>query len=337
VGQQRPTIRQLDRFAHKVKRPLAALFLPKPPDEPPPPRDYRLLPAARAGQFTAATLLAFRQARNIQREAIELADALGEPLEPHRLQGSLRDDPEEPAGKARKLLGVSVAEQLRWRDAFKALSEWRAALERTTLDDDRLPVIAVTTKDAPEARIFSLLQEYCHLVLGCAGVSSAIDLDADSTPQRPKAFIEIFCNRFAGACLLPYDEPEVKVRLNELAGRPELDTDAIRTVARRFKVSREVVLRRMLTKDLISATVYRNLVSFWARETTEGASGKERSGGADFMTLRISERGRRFATLVLDALDQGAISETEASGYLAVYPRHLEAIREKVGAGLVDA
>jgi DNA-binding XRE family transcriptional regulator len=162
IGEQRPTIRQLERLAHKVKRPLAAFFLPKPPTEPPP-RDFRLLPAAEAGCFTPATLLAFRQARNIQQEAIELADALGDTIELRRVQGSLRDDPEELADRARRLLGISITDQIRWRDAFNALAQWRAALERTglltlqfsmpredargfSLDSERLPVIVVTTK-----------------------------------------------------------------------------------------------------------------------------------------------------------------------------------------------
>jgi Zn-dependent peptidase ImmA (M78 family) len=353
-GEQRPTIRQLERLARKVKRPLAALFLPKAPEEEPPPRDFRLLPATEAGRFTPATLLAFRRARNIQREAVELAEALGETLEVRLLQGSLKDDPEELAKRARLLLGIAVAEQVRWRNAFKALSEWRAALEQTglltlqfsmpredargfTLDHERLPVIVVTTKDAPEARIFSLFHEYCHLALGVAGVSSTRDMDPEGTPQTPKASVEVFCNRFAAAFLLPYDEPVVKNQLDDLARRPDLDTEAVRTVARRFKVSKEAVLRRMLTQGLISTALYRSLVGLWAREAAEGTSERERKGGADFVALRISERGRRFANLVLEALDQGAISETEASGYLDVYPRHLESIREKIGAGTSHA
>jgi hypothetical protein len=69
----------------------------------------------------------------------------------------------------------------------------------------------------------------------------------------------------------------------------------------------------------------------------DGASDQERSGGADFVTLRVGERGRRFATLVLEALDQGSISQSQASRYLAVQPRHLEAVRDRVGTGTVDA
>jgi Zn-dependent peptidase ImmA (M78 family)/DNA-binding XRE family transcriptional regulator len=352
-GEQKPTIRQLEKFANKVKRPLAALFLPGPPTEPPPPRDFRMLPAAEARQFTPATLLAFRQARNIQLDAIALAEAVGEPLNGELLHGTLHNDPEELAGKLRAHLGISVEEQLRWRDSYKALSAWKTALERSgilvlqfsmpredargfTLESDRVPVIAVTSKDVPEARIFSLFHEYGHLMLGYTGVSGAPESLVAGPPSRPRAIIEAFCNRFAAACLLPAGAAEVEARLKALASAPDLDSDAIRSVARKFKVSKDVVLRRMLTQGLIAEDVYREMVTRWSRETALTSAPAGRGGGPDFVTLRLQERGQRFTSLVLDALDQGAISETEASDYLAVYPRHLDAVREKLSLGTVD-
>jgi Zn-dependent peptidase ImmA (M78 family)/DNA-binding XRE family transcriptional regulator len=351
-GEQKPTIRQLEKFANKVKRPLAALFLPAPPREPPPPRDFRMLPATEGRQFTPATLLAFRQARNIQRDAIALAEALDEPTHPELLRGTLHDDPEHLAGELRAHLGISVEAQLRWRDAYRALSAWKAALEGCgilvlqfsipredargfTLESDRVAVIAVTSKDAPEARIFSLFHEYCHLMLGYSGVSGAPELLVAGLPHRPKAIIEAFCNRFAAAFLLPNGSAEVESRLTALAHASELDSDAIRSVARRFKVSKDVVLRRMLTQGLIAEDVYREMVTRWSKEAALASAQAGRGGGPDFVTLRLQGRGQRFAALVLDALDQGAISEAEASDYLAVYPRHLDSVREKMSLATV--
>jgi Zn-dependent peptidase ImmA (M78 family)/transcriptional regulator with XRE-family HTH domain len=352
-GEQKPTIRQLEKFANKVKRPLAALFLPAPPTEPPPPRDFRMLPDTESRQFAPATLLAFRQARTIQQDAIALAEALGESIHAEVLRGTLHDDPEQLAGNLRNHLGVSVEEQLRWRDSYKALSAWKGALERSgilvlqfsmpredargfTLEGDRVPVIVVTSKDAPDARIFSLFHEYCHLMLGYSGVSGAPELIVAGLPHRPKAIIEAFCNRFAAAFLLPNSSAEVASRLSALAHAPELDRDAIRSVARKFKVSKDVVLRRMLTQGLITEDVYREMVTRWSREAALAHAHAGRGGGPDFVTMRLQERGQRFAALVLDALDHGAISEAEASDYLAVYPNHLDAVREKMSLGTVN-
>jgi Zn-dependent peptidase ImmA (M78 family)/DNA-binding XRE family transcriptional regulator len=352
-GEQKPTIRQLEKFANKVKRPLAALFLPSPPKEPPPPRDFRVLPAAETRPFSPATLLAFRQAGNVQRDAIALSEALGEAPQAELLQGTLHDDPAQLAGNLRAQLDISVERQLRWRDSYEALSAWKTVLECEgvlvlqfsmpredargfTLESDLVPVIAVTSKDAPEARIFSLFHEYCHLLLGYTGVSGALDLLVTGAPRRPKAIIEAFCNRFAAAFLLPNDSAEVEARLSALAHGPDLDSDAIRSVARKFKVSKDVVLRRMLTEGLIAEDVYQEMVTRWAKEAALAPPPAERRGGPDFVTLRMQERGKRFVTLVLDALDQGAISVPEASDYLAVYPRHLDAIRQKLSLGTAD-
>jgi transcriptional regulator with XRE-family HTH domain len=78
-GQKKPTIAQIKKLARIYKRPLAAFFLPEPPEEPPFPGDFRTLPQERRNPFSSKTRLAIRQARRLQSLAIELAiDTEGE-------------------------------------------------------------------------------------------------------------------------------------------------------------------------------------------------------------------------------------------------------------------
>jgi Zn-dependent peptidase ImmA (M78 family)/transcriptional regulator with XRE-family HTH domain len=348
-GEQQPTFRQLKLLANKVKRPLAALFLPTPPSEPPLPEDFRTLPGTTPNRFAPETLLAFRHARNIQQNTIELMETLGESPNVQVPGCSLNDNPEHFATEVRQRLGISVTTQLRWKDRYAALSAWRAAVEDTgvlvlqfsmprrdargfALTDRKAPVVAVTSKDAPEARVFSIFHEYCHLALGIGNVFNASALYSSSGRTSEKDRVEVFCNRFAAAFLLPKDAPEVQESLSSLATVLSLDHDRARVVARRFKVSKDVVLRRLHTLALISDSLYRKVAALWEREIAEDPPGGD--GGPDYVTLRYSERGQRFSSLVLAALDRGEVSELEASDYLSVLPRHLDAIRERVYKGL---
>ncbi len=109
LGSEMPTIHQLEKLANKVKRPLAAFFLPKPPDEPPLPQDYRVLSGKPSGEFEPDTLICIREARTALSELAELVEALGS----DRLVLSLPtvrldDNPEEKAVDFRSRLGITV-------------------------------------------------------------------------------------------------------------------------------------------------------------------------------------------------------------------------------------
>src|SRR3990172_2551427 len=72
-GTARPSIHHLEGLAEKAyKRPLAALLLPRPPDEPPFPADLRTVPEAKRQQFSPGTQLAIRSAVRLQQLAGEL-------------------------------------------------------------------------------------------------------------------------------------------------------------------------------------------------------------------------------------------------------------------------
>ena len=60
--------RQLEELARLFRRPTAALFLDRPPEEPTPPRDFRRA-LHREAPFSADLRLAIRRARRLQRVA----------------------------------------------------------------------------------------------------------------------------------------------------------------------------------------------------------------------------------------------------------------------------
>ncbi len=279
-GQKKPTIAQIKKLAKIYKRPLAAFFLPEPPEEPPFPHDFRTLPQERRTPFSSETRLAIRQARRLQSLAIELANT---EHEIHLNMGSARlsDDPEVVAHKIREKIGIKVETQFSWEKERDAFEEWKKSIERFgvlvfqfslpveetrgfSLPGDVYPVIVLNRKDHMRARMFSLFHEFGHLLLDTGGICNWEN--PNGSPEIVP--VEKFCNHFAGAFLVPKDallnHQLVKLRKNN-----EWPDNYLRGIAQNFKVSREVILRRLVTFNLASWNFYRMKYEEWKKEAEE--------------------------------------------------------------------
>jgi len=352
-GEAQPTIRQLELVAQKVKRPLAALFLPSAPHEPPPPKDYRRLPASSLGKFSPATLLAIREARNIQAQAVELMELVGEEVKRGIPEFSIRNDPEKLAKETRDGFGVTIQQQMGWPNEYAALREWRESLAgmgvlvvqlsmpRTdargfSILGDELSVIAVSNDDAVVARIFSVFHEFCHLCLRQPGISNPAEYLLGS--GGPKAVVETFCNRFAAAFLLPLNDPTILDILKGFAKGENLDEPGITQFARKLKVSKFVILGRMLSAGSISQRTYEDIFARWNMYTKKRAQKRgSQSGGPLPHILSVSERGRFYSSLVFDALDSDRISIEDAGHYLSLSLKWLAQARVTLMSGGTDA
>jgi Zn-dependent peptidase ImmA (M78 family) len=100
----------------------------------------------------------------------------------------LSDDPEALSERVRSFLDVSVADQKRAHRPGDNYRFWRSSLETKdilvfqftgvrpkqmlgfSLSFDQLPVIAVNRKVKANGRVFTLLHEFAHLLVGESGV-----------------------------------------------------------------------------------------------------------------------------------------------------------------------
>jgi Zn-dependent peptidase ImmA (M78 family) len=341
-GEDAPTYRQLEEFAKKVKRPVAALFLPEVPTEPPRPEDFRLLPGRNRGEFTPQTLLAFRRLRNSMAGLRELTDDLADPLEFALPTWELADDAEEQAGRLRATLGVTVGDQLQWRDAHEALDEWRRLLFQhgvlvqvfpMPMQDARgfsllahdLGGVGISSRDAPPARVFSLFHEVAHLCLGRPGVSSEF-ADVRGQSRTSVARLERYCNRFAAALLLPREEPLVRADMETLA--EDLTRGEAERRARKYAVSKYVVALRLGDLGLADSDRLQEEIDRWfAEDAREAERRTGRRRGGDSVRATVSHAGKPFVATVLEALDRRILTSHEAGRLLSLKARHLEDAR----------
>ena len=161
------------------------------------------------------------------------------------------------------------------------------------------------------ARTFTLIHEYAHLLIRRPGIS-------DLKSENPT---EAFCNRFAGAFLMP--EEALKLLMpNWPEQTQEWDSETVRDAAVRLKVSAQAVAIRL--EELKKAP--RGFSRRFATKPIPKSADKS-SGGGDPIATRLSELGGRFTQSVINALDREVIDIVHASEALGFTPTKLERAR----------
>jgi len=330
-GLEAPTVNQLRNLARIYKRPLAVFYLPEPPRRFDAMRDFRRLPEGRIAAHSPELNVAVRRARVRREVVLELTQELGIHVPQIRFTaGALREDPERFAEASRKLLRVELTDQYGWRDKYKALNNWIAAVERTgtlvfqtsdvklremrgfSIYEPVLPVIVANAQDAPRGRIFTVLHEFAHILLHAGGLC---DLHERSQPDTEDERIEVFCNRVAGAMLVPESALRAEVQgAGPQALKANLD-DTVRGLAYKFSVSQEVLLRRLVTMGTVSQNVYQKKREEYIRAY---AAEKPTEGFASPSNMAVRDLGRQFVRVVVDAYRQETITSADLSEFLGV-------------------
>lgn len=340
-GEAKPTINQLRKAAKVYKRPLAAFFLEKPPKGKRRPRDFRRLPEEELGTTSPALSLAIRNAQRKRDLAIELSELMNEKIKTQISHFRISDDPENIAVEVRKALGVSLRQQFRWRTKYEALSSWIDAIENRgilvfqmsgvvvsearafSIAVKEVPVIVVNGKDFPSPRIFSIFHEYGHLILNKGGMCDLVEDDGSGIRSR----IERFCNHFSGALLVPKEAllEENIVRKRRTGEWEDYELDGL---ARKYKVSIEVVLRRLLILGKARREFYQKKRMQFVENAKKMA---EKVEGFMLPHKRaMRDNGNIFTNLVLRAYREEAITGSNVADYLGVRLKHLERIEHEM-------
>lgn len=132
AGVEAPTYAQLEKLAYQVyKRPLAVFFLPVPPQEKIPQREFRTLPHRDMQSLTRDTYLQIRRAHAFQLSLDEVF--AGRNPAAAQIWKEIRLSPSalvaQQAQRIRDVLGISLQEQAAWKSDELALKHWRKAVE----------------------------------------------------------------------------------------------------------------------------------------------------------------------------------------------------------------
>lgn len=330
-GEVHLTMRQAEKAAGVYQRPLAALFLPEPPQEEPQEAQFRRLPGAPRPPWPPEMRALARRIRTRQDEAAELYEALEEEPPWVSVEIEYVDDTERFATRARNVLGVGLDEQHSWHDqtGYAALRAWTDSVEALgalvtqdgtlALDVMRgfasthptVPAIVVNTKDDARARAFTIVHELGHLLRAKAG-----------RPVGPT--LEAWCNDFAAGVLMPEG---AFIGDFERARRPDL-LQTVDALALSYGVtplaSAVRVARLQLAPEADVDSVLDRI------RLRSAAAPRSEGGGGNYYLTKVARLGPSFVQLVFSALDNQALSYPAAAGLLGVKVNHFDKLRERV-------
>lgn len=327
-GESQPTLKQVEGFAKVTYAPVGYLFLSEPPVERIPIPDFRTVNNRHIAHASPNLLEIVYLCQQRQAWYREFAR-------------SVRDEPQTFIGSARldssiEATAESMREALRFDlDARRDCPTWTEALRhfiaqadalgvlvmcsgvvlnnnRRRLDpdefrgfalaDDLAPLVFINGADTKAAQMFTLAHELAHLWLGQSALSDA------SLSVLPDNAVENWSDRVAAELLVPLRMLRVEFRPDEPLN------DEVSRLARRFKVSTLVILRRIFDADRLSRTEFRQ--AYDAELERLGAMPK--GGGGDFYLTQAARVSRRFARALVESTLEGRTLYRDAFRMLGI-------------------
>lgn len=344
LGSSAPTYPQLEKLAYDIyKRPLAVFFLPFPPEEVTPEREFRSLPDSDLCTLLPDTHLRIRRAHAYQLALKELFDNRN-PAE-ELIWGNVTLKLSAPinvqAQIIRNALGISVDVQIGWKDDDSALKQWRQAIENAgifvfkdsfkqkdisgfCLQDREFPLIYLNNSTTKTRQIFSLLHELAHLLLQKNGLSKFDKSYIELLPPTEK-LIEQFCNAVAAEVLIPSVDLEQQTH-DWPHNMDEVEESYFSGLAKRYGVSREAVLRRFLDQSRVSQKRYEQLSKQWSSQQKKGS-------GGDWFSTQGAYISKRFMREVFSRHYRQQISVEQASEFLGIKAKNFSGLEQLVLKG----
>ena len=316
-GQVQPTLKQAGAFARAVHAPVGYLFLSEPPEESVPIPDFRTFAGhavTRPSPNLLDTIYACQERQSWYRD---FARVIGEPDLGFVGSASETKSPVTVAARIRETLGFNLAarrECSTWTDALRlfirqadeagilvmvsgiVMSNTNRRLDSSefrgfALCDPLAPLIFINGKDTKAAQMFTLAHELAHVWLGASALSNL-----GAAPKDGFRSEEVWCNAVAAELLVPLEALQSNLR------RKEPLADALFRLARTFKVSTLVILRRLLDAGWLTRE---HFDAAWSQENKRLRKLVQAGNdGGDFYRTTVARVGRRFArALVVSTLE----------------------------------
>jgi Zn-dependent peptidase ImmA (M78 family)/transcriptional regulator with XRE-family HTH domain len=331
TGEAQPTLKQLEAFAQTLHVPIGYLFLSEPPVERLPIPDFRTH-GGRGVRRTSPDLLDMLYACQ-ERQGWYRDFALTVRMSEAAFVGSadLGERPQDVAARMAETLGFDVAARAAcrtWEEALRlfiaqadaagvlvmvsgvVLSNNRRILDPEefrgfALADKRAPLVFINGADTKSGQMFTLAHELAHLWLGSSAIS-----DASAAPLYGYRREEVWCNAVAAELLVPLAVLRPAIERDEPLDR------AMQRLARQFKVSTLVILRRLLDAGALDRPAFDRA---WAEERTRLRElARSAGGGGDFYRTTLSRVSRRFARALVESTLEGQTLYRDAFRMLGV-------------------
>ena len=331
AGELQPTLKQAEDFARAVHVPVGYLFLTEPPEESLPIPDFRTFagqPMLRPSPNLLDTIYACQERQRWYRDFARITQA---PELDFIGSATINMSPEEVAAQMRNALDFDLDARKgcqTWTDALRlfirqadkigvlvmvsgvVMSNTRRKLDPTefrgfALSDPLAPLIFINGADTKAAQIFTLAHELAHLWLGDSALSNI-----QAAPRPGFRQEEVWCNAVAAELLVPITNLRAELRTGELL------SDTLSRLARKFKVSALVILRRLLDAGQLDRPSFEEA---WGQELKRFREMSQKgSSGGDFYRTTIARVSPRFARALIGSTLEGQTLFRDAYRMLGV-------------------
>ncbi|RLJ18885.1 XRE family transcriptional regulator [bacterium endosymbiont of Escarpia laminata] len=325
TGVRRPTFKQAMNFANKVYLPFGYLFLAQPPKDQLQIPDLRTVGSEPLQEPSLALLDTVRSVLQKQVWYQEYVIDQGEGPLPFVGAFTTQTPVRQLVADMQRRLGVDDIDPhgLRW-DEYQAAIVSRAEtmgilvirsgivgnnthrpldvqeFRGFAIADAWAPVVFINGKDAPTARLFTLIHELAHIWIGSSGVSS-VGISGERGGER-------YCNQVAAEFLAP------EKRFLQLWKTGDWEAN-LPELSRQFHVSQMVIARRALTLGKIDEATYRNHYLNELKRFNEATG-----GGGSFYRNAKTKNSERFSRAVTAEALSGHILLRDAGKLLGISP-----------------
>lgn len=194
------------------------------------------------------------------------------------------------------------------------------AVRGIAIYDDEIPIIGINADDRPPAKSFSIIHELVHIFRRESTICNEM-FNSSSSVQE-----EIFCNAVAGELLVP--EKALAIILeNKHIMRP-FTMEQLESLAKRFSVSREVIIRRLLDSNRIDITEYGTFLDEFRMELDQQFVEQKANTGNVIPKNIVRTTFDRTSQAICNALYKGyneeIYSKKDISRHLGIDQKHID-------------
>jgi Zn-dependent peptidase ImmA (M78 family) len=236
------------------------------------------------------------------------------------------------ANKWRESWGLTIEEQLEWRDPNRIYKSFRAFLEGLGIfvihrsfgsieasglyiqtEGGPHTIIINTTGSSKARKLFTLAHEFCHILLRKEGISN---------PSIVRNDVERFCNKFAAYLLAP--TRLIYACLERFGYQPAPTSRFARLFAEKIGISQEAGMLRLVEERLLT----RGEFSEWRRtvggfippgDTSDGRGG---GGNTDPIQSKLTSYGTSLIRSLAQAARKGLLDEIDIYRISGLKPKY---------------
>lgn len=319
-GQLEPTFNQLSQLSKLINVPTGLLVLSKPIVPETLKIDFRTLNSRSISEFSFElknTILEMQEKQEFLKEVVE-TDC------PFVGIFDIYDDKSQVLEKARALLGTEITKK-RFANYRKTLGElgvfiflngkYKDNTHRPlnlkefrgfVLSDKKAPIIFINQVDTDTGKLFTLVHEFVHLLYGDSDL-----LECEDSSDRYKT--EAVINSITAEILAPQD------LIIDMFDEEKDTRSNLEDIAKKFEVSKFVILRRLYDLSMISKEKFLLLQSELELEfkRIDKVKDKSKTSGNYYTNLRF-RIDNNFFKHVNNAVQQNKITYTDAFSIVGV-------------------